>query len=62
MKKPKDAEADDKNLAAEIKQRVAYLCTMIAKADRRGMSVDFQIRKSEKGDWLVTQCDIRKKF
>ncbi len=53
----------DQALVAEVRQKIAYLCSLIAKADRRGITVDFQIRKlDEKGNWKVTQCDIRKRI
>lgn len=60
--KPVDTDADDKRVATELKQRIAQLCALIAKADRRGISCDFQIRKNEKSVWAVTQCEVRKRF
>ncbi|MES2671629.1 MAG: hypothetical protein V4673_14595 [Pseudomonadota bacterium] len=57
-------EVSDANLVAEIRQKVAYLCALIGKADRRGITVDFQIRKvdDKKGNFKVVQCDVRKKI
>lgn len=64
VKRPDDDAESDKKLVGEIRQKIAYLCALVSKADRRGITVDFQIRKTDEkgGLWKVAQCDIRKKF